>query len=340
MLGLDIRAARFTWTAALVILLMATVYWIRETLLVFTIALMFAYLLYPLFDWLQTRAHARTPALALTFLLVLGFIGGFATFIGNRVGFEAKQLAAQLQQPGWQQHFADWRVFDIPIGAQITEHYSEIAARIPTIAFHIISASSNVLDLIIIPILAFFILNDGLEIREAILNLFASHRSTIDALLDDAHTLMLQYMRALLFLCLATLIVFSAVLTLMGVPYGMLLASVAFMLEFIPMIGPLSAAAIILAISFFGGYPHIAGLVAFLGIYRLFQDYVLSPHLMRRGVELHPLAVIFGIFAGGEIGGVAGIFLSVPTLALIRLIYYRMTNPVRRSRPIEAPATT
>jgi len=154
--------------------------------------------------------------------------------------------------------------------------------------------------------------------------------------LEDAHTLLLQYMRALLLLCLATLTVFSVVLTLIGVPYGMLLASVAFMLEFIPMIGPLSAALIILAISFYAGYHHLLALVLFLGIYRLFQDYVLSPHLMRRGVELHPLAVIFGIFAGGELGGVAGIFLSVPTLALIRLIYYRMTNPVRRSRPVAA----
>jgi len=325
MLGIDPKAARFTWTAALIVLVLATVYWIRETLLVFTIALMFAYLLYPLFDWLQAKAHARTSALALTFLIVLGFIGGFATFIGNRVGYEAKQLAAQLQQPGWQQQFADWRIFDIPIGAQITEHYSEIAARIPSLAFQVIAASSNLIDLIVIPILAFFILKDGREIRDAILNLFDTKRDTIQALLEDAHTLLLQYMRALLLLCLATLTVFSIALAAMRVPYAMLLASVAFMLEFIPMIGPLAAAGIIVTMSFYAGYGHIVWLLVFLGVYRLFQDYVLSPHLMRRGVELHPLAVIFGIFAGGELGGVAGIFLSVPTLALIRLMYYRMT---------------
>jgi predicted PurR-regulated permease PerM len=55
----------------------------------------------------------------------------------------------------------------------------------------------------------------------------------------------------------------------------------------------------------------------------LFQDYVLSPHLMSKGVELHPLMIILGVLAGGEIGGVAGIFLSVPALALIRLLYHR-----------------
>jgi len=65
-------------------------------------------------------------------------------------------------------------------------------------------------------------------------------------------------------------------------------------------------------------------LVAFLGLYRILQDYVLSPHLMSQGVELHPLLVIFGVFAGGEIGGVPGVFLSVPTLALLRLGWHHL----------------
>jgi predicted PurR-regulated permease PerM len=56
----------------------------------------------------------------------------------------------------------------------------------------------------------------------------------------------------------------------------------------------------------------------------VFQDYVLSPHLMSKGVELHPLLVIFGVFAGGEIGGVPGIFLSVPALALMRLVWHHL----------------
>ncbi len=73
-------------------------------------------------------------------------------------------------------------------------------------------------------------------------------------------------------------------------------------------------------------------MIVYLGIYRMFQDYVLSPHLMSQGVELHPLLIIFGVFAGGEIGGIAGVFLSVPVLALIRLLYhhrFRRRNSAR-----------
>ncbi len=66
----------------------------------------------------------------------------------------------------------------------------------------------------------------------------------------------------------------------------------------------------------FSGYPHWIWILVFLGFYRLFQDYLLSPRLMSDGMELHPFMVMFGVFAGGEIGGVAGTFLSVPALAL------------------------
>ena len=78
------------------------------------------------------------------------------------------------------------------------------------------------------------------------------------------------------------------------------------------------------------------GWLFFWALYRLFQDYVLSPHLMSKGVELHPLLIIFGVFAGGEIGGVAGIFLSVPVLALIRLLYHRLRN-FRQRRQLATP---
>ena len=65
----------------------------------------------------------------------------------------------------------------------------------------------------------------------------------------------------------------------------------------------------------------IAAILIFLAAYRMLQDYVVSPHLMGHGVELHPLLVLFGVFAGAEVAGIAGTFLSVPVLALARIVY-------------------
>lgn len=326
MLGLDPKAARYTWTAAVVLLVICLLYLIRETLFIFVIALMFAYLLYPLLDAIDQRlsTKTRTPALALTYLLVLGLMVVFGVFIGQRVAAEAGQLSTRIQNPDFASSIKGWSLLGVPVGAQIVEHYDELLGMLPSLSLKVLSASRNLIYLIVIPILSFFILKDGRSIRDTFLEFLDTGRRAVQDTLMDAHTLMLQYMRALLFLCLATLVVFSIVLNVMGVPFATLLAAVAFPLEFIPLVGPLSAALLIIAVSAFNGYPHVIAVVIFLGIYRMFQDYVLSPHLMSRGVELHPLMVIFGVFAGGEIGGVPGIFLSVPVLALLRLLWHHL----------------
>ncbi len=60
MLGLDYRAARFTWTVVSILLLLELIYLIRETLFIFAVALLFAYLLWPLVKFLDQRAPGRS----------------------------------------------------------------------------------------------------------------------------------------------------------------------------------------------------------------------------------------------------------------------------------------
>jgi len=61
--------------------------------------------------------------------------------------------------------------------------------------------------------------------------------------------------------------------------------------------------------------------IGFLGVLRLVEDYVIYPRLIRCGIQLHPLAVILAVLAGAELDGVAGMFLSVPTVAIASVVY-------------------
>ena len=76
----------------------------------------------------------------------------------------------------------------------------------------------------------------------------------------------------------------------------------------------------------------------FLAVFRIFQDYVLSPHLMSKGAKLQPVMVIFGILAGGQIAGIPGIFLSVPVLAILRIVYRQLKKKLLNST-LDRPGT-
>jgi predicted PurR-regulated permease PerM len=110
----------------------------------------------------------------------------------------------------------------------------------------------------------------------------------------------------------------------MRVPFALLLAGVAAVLEVIPVLGPLVAAAAIVGVALFSGYEHVGWTIAFIGGYRVFQDYMLNPWLMSEGVDVPPILVVFGLLAGEELAGVSGIFLSVPFLAALRMVAVQM----------------
>ena len=342
MLGIDSRAARYTWTAAVIVLLLVTVYQIRTTLFVFIIALLFAYLLSPLVDFLDRvlpASRTRTPALIFAYLLVIGALVFAAVELGSRIAEEANSLltrlpdlvgntsnAAPVVGP---QTLVDGIVSGIR--AQIRLHGGDIVSYLPKAGLRVLAFAGNLIWIMIVPILSFFFLKDGHVMWQSLVELIdeGPNRALVEDIAHDVNVLLAQYMRALTILSLFTLTFFSFYLSVTRVPYALLLAAMAGMLEFIPMIGPLTAAVTIVLVALFSGYQHLMWILIFMGVYRLFQDYVLSPRLMSEGMELHPLLVMFGVFAGGEIGGVAGTFLSVPVLALVRILYRRLERAHR-----------
>jgi predicted PurR-regulated permease PerM len=147
--------------------------------------------------------------------------------------------------------------------------------------------------------------------------------------------LLAQYMRALVLLGVVASLAYGLFFSIMRVPYGILLAAVAFPLEFIPMVGPLAGAVLVLLVAGLSGSHHLLGIIVFLVAFRFFQDYVVSPHLLSAGMKLHPLLVLFGILAGGSIAGIAGSFLSVPVIATLRIVYRQLLP--KAPPPVVAP---
>lgn len=341
MLGIEVRAARSTWTVALVVLALWLVYLLRSTLFVFTLAVLFAYLLAPLVNLLDrflpaSKTRTRTPALALAYVIVVGLVVLAGILIGTRVVEQATELAQSFPHilKGWEASFQT-KVPD-SLKVQVMARFNDVIAALPEYGLRFLALMGNLVYVVIIPVLAFLCLKDGVPVREHVLGLVepGPRRVFFDGVLADIHLVLAQYMRALVLLAATAFTAYSIFLSVLGVPYAILLGVLGGALEFIPMVGPLAASALVLAIAGLSS-GHVVGILIFLAAFRMFQDYMVSPHLMGQGVQLHPLLVLFGVFAGAEIAGIAGTFLSVPVLALVRIVYLR----IRKTRLSARQAT-
>ena len=166
--------------------------------------------------------------------------------------------------------------------------------------------------------------------RAAIVESFESRRQElVNNIISEVHLLLVHYIRALVLLSLATFTSYAIFLAITDGPFPVLFAGVAALLEFIPAVGPLAAAVIVLLASAANGYSHWLILLIFLGLYRLFQDYVLNPYLMGQGVELHPLAGSVRRAGGAELMGIPGMFFSVPAMAVLRVVINRLRRRQR-----------
>ena len=345
MFGFDSRIARIVWTVFLVGLALYATYLIRSTLLVVVFAIFFSYLLYPLIELVERYKPRRMPralSIGIVFIFAIVLIGIAGTLFGSSIADEAMKLSQQLPSLLTPNNISE-RVplpgFLEPLRARIIafiieQLHTETGQALPfaqRLGVGVMHAASNLIYLVLVPILSFLLIKEAPTLRDEVLSLMSIRGGSLWAgIIEDLDVLLSRYVRALLLLSIATFAVYSVVFSALGLQYALLLSSVAGLLEVIPFVGPLSAVLMILAVAVFSGYPHLLWLILFIIGYRLFQDYVLSPYLMSEGVEVSPLLVIAGLLAGDELAGVAGIFLSVPVMAAAKLMFVR----VRRAQSV------
>jgi predicted PurR-regulated permease PerM len=350
MLGIDPRALRAAWTVLLLALVVAAAYAIRSILAVFMVAVFFAYLLMPLVDGVERytpRRVSRTLALAIVYLMLVGFIVALAFTVGSAIAEEANNLAVSLPDLLKNREWIDkiplphWLE---PIRARMVQWLQEqmdsggkdILPYVKSFGGQLVTGARYILYIVLVPILAFFFLKDGRKIRRDIIDSMDENRQlVVQEILDDVSRLLGQYIRALVLLSISSFIANSIFLGATCAPYAILLAGISAIGEFLPVVGPASGAAIVLAVTGLSGYSHLIGFLLFWIVFRMFQDYVVNPYVMGKGVELNPLLVLFGVLAGEQISGVAGMFFSVPTIATLRVVYVRLQRV--RTRDIVAP---
>jgi predicted PurR-regulated permease PerM len=336
----DRRTASALLTILLFAIVLAVVYLARTVIVIFAFSILFAYLINPVVRSLQRHSlffknlrgpHVLEAYLALmvfTVLLSHGLFPQFRKNAGHLVAavptltdrVSSGEIANNLgNNLGWADEQADQiRIFlqrhraNVERGAEKIEQFAPAALA----------------GLVVIPILSIFFLSDGEKLANQVIHLVSTkenHRTMI-GLAGELHVMLQRYIRAKVILGGLSLLYCSIAMLLLGFPNAIALSILAGILEFIPMAGWMTAAATIVTAGILT-HSHWIWMLALLAVWRILMDYGIAPRVMGHELEIHPLLAIFTLMVGGAVGGIVGIYLSVPLVAALRVIYQRFASP-------------
>jgi predicted PurR-regulated permease PerM len=317
---------------------------ISPVVLVLVGAAFLAYLLYPPVQWLQRRRFPRWLSITLVYLVLVIILGGIGAFVGPRITTDAKALAQDM--PGLVNKVRDAIVnthtsflsavpiesresavrFIDQLVAELQKFGTAIAGRAITL---VVNVAVVVTGLIIIPFLAFYILLDLERLREGITAMFpARHRLQILAILKDLDAVVGGFIRGQVVVALVVAILVTIWLTIMGVKFALLIGLFAGVADIIPYVGAVVGAipAILLAGYHFGVVKALIVLLGFVAIYEI-EGHLVAPFVVGQRVGLPPLMIIVAILVGAELGGIVGMFVSVPIAAMIKVLWMRFMRP-------------
>ncbi|MEN6310878.1 MAG: AI-2E family transporter [Acidobacteriota bacterium] len=132
-----------------------------------------------------------------------------------------------------------------------------------------------------------------------------------------------KYLAVKTLMCVATGLLTAVILALFRVPFAVVFGVLAFLLNYIPTLGSIIATAlpVLLAAFYFGSLGQALAILVLLMVLNLSLGNVVEPRLMGKGLGLSPLLVFFSLFFGSWLWGIPGMILSVPILAILKIIF-------------------
>ena len=305
----------------------------QEIIVPLIFSLILAILLNPVVNFFTKIKINRIIAIGLAIVLLILVIGGILFFIGSQISMftdslpELKLKFNELLGKGisWFSH--NFNVRPYKINAWIAE---QKAAGMHNaggmIGSTITSVSAVLVVLLIMPVYIFLFLFYKPLLLQFIAKLFESEQHKIVAdVLHNTRGLIQNYLVGLMIEMAIVAAMNSAALMLIGIKYGILLGVIGAILNLIPYIGGIIAIALPMIMGLINDDPRssIFVLIAYMLI-QLIDNNFLVPKIVASKVKVNALVSIVVVLIGGALWGVAGMFLSIPLAAIIKVIFDRV----------------
>lgn len=328
---MDKKTYRLAFLVLAPILILYFMYLVRGILIPFLLAAFLAYLLQPLVKQLERRGVPHLFAIILTYVFVLGAIGG--VFF---VGFP--KLLAQLNQllteiPSYTKRVQDFINYIEGTSARYPDGVRKILdaklAAWSGLLTKIVGQSVDILlklvgylpTLALVPFLSFYLLKDAESIKKGFEHLLpASWRTDIMGLVRDIDEILRCFIRCHLLVCSIVGGLCWLGYALIGLPFALILGVIAGVTDAIPFFGPLIGLIPALGVALIHSWELVLWTVLVAFIVQQLEANVISPKILGDGMGLHPIMVVFVLLAGGQLWGIWGMLVAVPVAAVLKVL--------------------
>src|SRR5688500_3837988 len=313
-------------------------YRLRGVVFLFFVAMVMGIAIRPGVEWLRRRGISRRLGIVLIYLSIVGLLAGFFALTFPLLAEQTTQVSQNLSQ-----YYIDIREALMNSGNRLLQN---IGWRIPSQLNFFVNSSPTTEEVVdqvtqtffytnlvmrgLLSIVAIFLLayywtqESNIFIRMLVRSVPPSRRNNIRELLNLAELRMGGYIRGQGILSLAVGLAAFVAYSLIGLPYSLVLAIIAGLMEMVPIFGPILGAmpALLVALSMDSG--KVIWVLVAAGVIQMLENAWLVPRIMKNSMGVNPIIIILSLVAFSSVFGFPGALLALPLAALIQLIVDRI----------------
>ena len=336
----DIPIAILAWTTLAAVLLWGAGH-IARTLLLLVVAALLAYALAPGVKLLE-RVMPRFLAILIMYIIVLGVVSLLIYFVVSTAIQQVGTLSTFVQYwltPKSNGQLTPLEQFLQSFGisqSQIVSTRNQIIAGIEGIASGTLPLLTGffafLLDVVVVAVLSIYFLIDGSRITTWF-RTNMPQAAQANFLLDTIQRVVGGYIRGQVFLSVLIGVLVGGGLTVFHVPYALLLGVLAFILEFIPILGTLVSGLICTVVALTQGWLIALGVLIYFIVVHILEGDVIGPRIVGKAVGLHPIVSIAALIAGAELFGIVGALFASPLAGVLQALLIALWINWRETRP-------
>lgn len=331
--------------SVLLIVLVLLTWYFSDIVLLFLVSAFIAFILTPAVDYLQKamKQKGRLLATTIVFIIALAVLFALLAMLVPMLYNQAMSVIKNINEytkaatdliTNFGNHLSALGMPDSIVNLiyRITENSDDLIASLATkLGTLLIETSLKVVDWIVFFIVVFYLMLDGRKLYKAFESLFPDNgRIRINRIAKELNELVWCYLKQRILISSGLFVVCLIGFLCFGLQYALLLAFLTFCLDFIPYFGSFLAGVLATFSALIdGGWSLAFWVLIFFLVAQQLEGNIITPNLQAKSVDVHPLAVIFSILACSKLWGIFGMFIAVPMVGLVRVLFVEIRDLYR-----------